>query len=162
MTELNFDKYDRFAADPSGFGKALAVVFDIDGTLARHDHRGPYDLKQLMTDGVHEHIKSLLLMYWHNHYTVFIVSGRYEADNKGNDFRAMTIQWLEDNGIPYDHLFMRPASDSRNDADLKHMVFDRELRDEYNIEAWFDDRDRVVRRMRDLGVNVLQVADGNF
>ena len=57
---------------------------------------------------------------------------------------------------------MRRADDNRNDADVKHEIFNTEFRDKYEIEAWFDDRDRVVRRMRKLGVNVLQVADGDF
>lgn len=133
----------------------LCVVFDIDGTLAKH-FRSPYDYSRLHTDGVFEHIKQLNKFYWDNHYSVFIVSGRPDT------YRAETEKWLEENGVQYDHLFMRRADDNRNDADVKHEIFNDEFRHQYEIEAWFDDRDRVVRRMRKLGVPVLQVADGDF
>lgn len=135
----------------------LAVVFDIDGTLARH-HRSPYDYSRLSTDSVFENTKSILKMYWDAHYTVFIVSGRPGTDQ----IRADTIQWLSRHGIPYDHLFMRKPNDTRNDADVKQEIFETEFRNQYDIENWFDDRDRVVRRLRKLGVNVVQVAYGDF
>jgi len=157
MNDYEYDivPYDPNTPDIYGFDRSLAVVFDIDGTLARH-HRSPYDYGRLGTDTVFENIKNLNLMYWSSHYSVFIVSGR--PDN----YRADTEVWLAKNGIRYDHLFMRRADDKRNDADVKHEIFNNEFRDIYDIENWFDDRDRVVRRMRKLGVNVVQVNDGDF
>lgn len=133
----------------------LCVVFDIDGTLARH-HRSPYDYSRLHTDTVFSHVKELNRLYWEACSSVFIVSGRPDT------YRAETEKWLTDNEIKYDHLFMRRGDDNRNDADVKHEIFNTEFRKQYEIEAWFDDRDRVVRRMRKLGVNVMQCADGDF
>jgi hypothetical protein len=41
-------------------------------------------------------------------------------------------------------------------------MVDNYIRGKYNILMWFDDRDRVVRRLRKLGIKVAQVADGEF
>lgn len=133
----------------------LCVVFDIDGTLAKH-HRSPYDYERLHTDTVHEHIRSLNEMYWNAYRSIFIVSGRPDT------YYRETKQWLDDNGIQYDALYMRRGDDKRDDRDVKHEIFNKHFRDQYNVEMWIDDRDRVVKRMRALGVNVMQVADGDF
>lgn len=143
---------EPYTPDPES---ALCVVFDIDGTLAKHN-RSPYDYSRLHTDTVFAHIKELNRLYWESCSSIFIVSGRPDT------YREETRKWLIDNDIYFDHLFMRRADDNRNDADVKHEIFNNEFRDQYEIEAWFDDRDRVVRRMRKLGINVLQVADGDF
>ena len=144
---------------PRYFPKASvppAIVVDIDGTLARHDHRSPYDYKQLYTDGLHVHIANLVDLYGAAAYNIIIMSGRPDT------YRQETEEWLKLHDIEYDKLYMREASDSRNDADVKQDLFDKYVRDQYRVNVWLDDRDRVVRRMRKLGINVLQVADGDF
>lgn len=147
--------YDPSTPDSDGDERQLAVIFDIDGTLARH-HRSPFDYSRLGTDSVFEHIKNLNHLYYEDGYHVFIVSGRPDT------YRAETEQWLQVNGIKYDELYMRRGDDTRNDADVKHEIFDREFRSDFEIDLWVDDRNRVVRRMRKLGINVAQVADGDF
>jgi predicted kinase len=141
---------------------SLCVVFDLDGTLFRH-HRSPYDYSKVGTDTVYENVKQLLKFYWDNHYSVFLCSGRPDVQN-GLDIRKMTEDSLAKNSIPYDHLFMRDGVMQKdwNDSDVKHYIFNTEFRDNYEIENWFDDRDRVVRRLRKLGVSVNQVRDGDF
>jgi len=57
---------------------------------------------------------------------------------------------------------MREAGDSRNDADVKQEMVDKYIRGRYNVLIWLDDRDRVVRRLRKLGIKVGQVAEGDF
>lgn len=146
---------DPDAKDIMGFDREPIVVFDIDGTLARH-HRSPYDYSKLHTDTVFYHVKHLNRLYYRHGYTVFIVSGRPDS------YRAETEHWLTANGIKYHELYMRRASDTRNDADVKHEIFDIFIRPNHVVQAWFDDRDRVVRRMRKLGINVFQVAEGDF
>lgn len=141
--------------DPAGFDREPVIVFDIDGTLARH-HRSPYDYSRLGTDSVFEHIAQLARNYYALGYDILVVSGRPDT------YFAETAQWLRDNGIPYTNMHMRRADDNRNDADVKHEIFDKYIRPYYWVENWFDDRDRVVRRLRKLGINVSQVAYGNF
>lgn len=137
-------------------GSAEAVVVDIDGTLAEHVARSPYDYSRVHTDGVHQHIKKLVDLYWEDGYEVIVLSGRPDT------CREATEQWLENNDIFYTELYMRAGDDGRNDADVKQDLFDKYVRDQYRVHVWLDDRDRVVRRIRKLGVNVLQVAPGDF
>jgi predicted kinase len=132
------------------------IVVDIDGTLARHDHRSPYDYSKVLTDGVHEHIRDIVTKYYEDDYFVLVVSGRPDSCEQD------TYKWLYHNRIPFDDVFMRKTGDQRNDADIKHEIFNRHIRNQYDVRIWLDDRDRVVRRMRKLGINVLQVAEGKF
>jgi predicted ABC-type ATPase len=140
--------------------KPLAIVYDLDGTVARHDHRSPYDYSRLDTDGLHTEIADIISKYSnYDGYFALALSGRPDVDNN----RVQTLDWLYRKDVPCDHLFMRPADMLKdNDADVKQFLFDTHIRDNFNVEFWLDDRDRVVRRLRKLGIKVLQVADGDF
>jgi predicted kinase len=156
LTEAYMNDYiplEPYKPDPS---TAMAIVVDIDGTLARHDHRSPYDYSKVLTDGVHEHIRDIVTKYYEDDYFVLVVSGRPDSCEQD------TYKWLYHNRIPFDDVFMRKTGDQRNDADIKHEIFNRHIRNQYDVRIWLDDRDRVVRRMRKLGINVLQVAEGKF
>jgi predicted kinase len=135
----------------------LCVVFDIDGTLARH-HRSPYDYTKVSTDSVFEHIRNLPRLYYDAGYTVIICSGRPGSDQ----IRKDTTDWLIANDIPFDHLYMREEFDKRNDADVKQQIVLEKIAPSHHIEHWFDDRNRVVDRLRAMGINVSQVAPGDF
>lgn len=141
------------------FSAIKAILVDLDGTLAKHVARSPYDYSRVKTDEVHPHIRTLVNGYYNSGYSVFGFSGRPDI----NDVRKDTEEWLNENGILFDKLYMRPADQlTVNDADVKQFLFDKYIRDNYDVEVMLDDRNRVVRRMRKLGVNVLQVADGDF
>lgn len=135
---------------------AAAIVVDIDGTLAEHVARSPYDYSRVLTDAVHEHIAELVRMYRDYGYYILIVSGREDS------CREDTKTWLKTHNIPYDALFMRETGDKRDDRDVKQDIFDTYIRDLYQVSVWIDDRKRVVDRMRALGIKVLQVAPGDF
>lgn len=141
------------------FSARKAILFDLDGTVAKHVARSPYDYSRVKTDAVHQHIRTMINGYYDSGYAVFGFSGRPDINNVRKD----TEEWLEENGIWYHQLHMRPADQlTVNDADVKQFLFDKYIRDSYDVEVMLDDRNRVVRRMRKLGVNVLQVADGDF
>lgn len=157
---------DMVLSPPLIFDKDLpdTVVFDIDGTLAEHIARSPYDYTRVGTDGVFQHIARLTRMYDDYGFHVMIMSGRPGS----LEVRKDTINWLLANGIYFDELHMRgedlpnPESDKRNDTVVKMEMVDKHIRGKYNVEHWFDDRDRVVRILRKLGIKVSQVADGDF
>lgn len=141
------------------FSAPKAVLFDLDGTMAKHVARSPYDYSRVRTDEVHTHIRKLVNGYYDSGYVCMGFSGRPDIDN----VRADTERWLDDNDVLFHKLYMRPADQlTVNDADVKQFLFDKYIRDNYDVEIMLDDRNRVVRRMRKLGVNVLQVADGDF
>lgn len=141
------------------FSAPKAILVDLDGTLAKHVSRSPYDYSRVWTDAVHPHIRTLVNGYYDSGYKVFGFSGRPDVDNVRQD----TEEWLQYHDVHYHKLYMRPADQlTVNDADVKQFLFDTYIRNNYDVEVMLDDRNRVVRRMRKLGVNVLQVADGDF
>lgn len=140
-------------------GTDACIVVDIDGTVAEHLERSPYDYSRVLTDGPIMPLVKLVNLYWDAGYEVIFMSGRPDIDN----VREHTEMWLDNFGIPYSALFMRPGDMLKeNDADVKQHLFDKYVRDFYTVDMWFDDRDRVVRRLRKLGIKVAQVADGDF
>lgn len=141
------------------FSAPKAILFDLDGTAAKHVARSPYDYSRVKTDAVHPHIRTMINGYYDSGYACFGFSGRPDINNVRKD----TEDWLRENGFLFHKLYMRPADQlTVNDADVKQFLFDTYIRDNYDVEVMLDDRNRVVRRMRKLGVNVLQVADGDF
>lgn len=88
--------------------------------------------------------------------TVIVMSGRSDS------CRKETAQWLVDNGIPYEHLFMRKNGDMRADWIVKDELIRKHVHNRYNVVYCLDDRNQVVDHNRDMGYRVFQVAPGNF
>jgi hypothetical protein len=85
------------------------------------------------------------------------LSGRTDA------CRTATCEWLcEHIPVPFQRLYMRPAGDGRKDSAVKLELFDRYIRDSYDVTCVLDDRDQVVAMWRSLELTCLQVAPGNF
>lgn len=136
-----------------------AYIIDIDGTLAKMHGRGPYEFDKIGTDVPNEAVVQVVLnlAQWNN---LIIVSGREEK------YREVTTDWLnryikdiQDNPL-WDILFMRPTDDTRNDAIVKQEIYEREIKGKYNIRGVFDDRPRVIRMWRSLGLPVFDVGPG--
>lgn len=149
--------------------KPKAIVCDLDGTLFRHVARSPYEYTKVYTDVPDPFILNMLHMYKYQGYEIVFLSGRPEKVVVAGvpvDVRGETTRCLFDKAqlLPVGnvHLFMRPEGDNGNDADVKQMLFDKYVRYNFEVSVWLDDRNRVVRRIRKLGVNVHQVAEGDF
>lgn len=138
-------------------GTPPAILVDIDGTVALHGTRSPFDETRVHEDRPNRPvIRAVVAMRVANHALIFM-SGRSEA------CRAATEDWIRRHVSPaWDGLYMRPAGDFRKDSVVKAELFDRHVRSQWDVQAVFDDRDQVVRMWRDLGLTVFQVADGNF
>jgi predicted kinase len=156
-----YNQYLRVIETPKPAEKDC-VVFDIDGTLAHMDGRSPYDETLVGTDSVDEEVLSLNMALavarkavGHD-LKIFIMSGRHES------CRGETEKWLNEHSIQYDALYMRPTDDDRNDSIVKGEMYEEHINGQYRVWAWFDDRDRVVLAMRNKGIKVLQVAEGDF
>jgi uncharacterized HAD superfamily protein len=139
-------------------GKPKAFMVDIDGTLAHmRDYRGPFDWHKVHLDDVDDTVADIVTNLWASkEYVVIVMSGRdAECFNE-------TWKWLEDNGIPFDHLLMRSEKDMRKDNIVKAELFDAYVRDNFDVQFVLDDRDQVVEMWRAMGLTCLQVAPGNF
>lgn len=133
-----------------------AIICDIDGTLAKMGDRSPFDWARVGIDTVNKPVAELVHLM-SQVCDVFVFSGRDEA------CRPETKKWLEDNGIVYTKLLMRPMGSTRKDSLVKKELFDEHIRGKYNIKFVLDDRDQVVRMWREeLGLTCLQVDYGNF
>jgi predicted kinase len=139
------------------------IIVDIDGTLAHMNGRSPYDYSKVSTDTLDETVASIVRRYYQRDIMsdlpdtyVVIVSGR-EAVCKPE-----TEQWLADNGIRYDELYMRAAEDKRDDRIVKQEIYEANIKPRFNVRFVLDDRDRVVKMWREQGLKVLQCAEGDF
>lgn len=77
---------------------------------------------------------------------IICVSGR-EAVCK-----EWTKQWLDTYYIDYSELHMRAEGDSRCDTIVKEEIFWEYIEPNYNVIAAFDDRARVIRKWKDIGI----------
>jgi len=151
-----YDKYLKPKPPEYSDDKQNAYIFDIDGTLAKMTGRSPYDYTQVHTDVPNHNITMIARLLKQSGLPIILCSGR-KAECKEE-----TEKWLKDNAIPYDFLFMRATDDSRKDSIIKKEIYDREIKDKYNVLAVFDDRNQVVDMWRSLGLTCLQCDYGNF
>lgn len=148
--------------------KVDCIIIDIDGTVALRNGRSPYDYSKVSTDVRNEPICRMLSMldfyrvrneFRGRNLTFNFVSGR-----EGTCY-VDTDKWLADELFggtrPY-NLFMRVPDDKRDDTIIKHEIYERHIQPYFNVLFVLDDRDKVVRMWRDLGLTCLQVADGDF
>lgn len=129
-----------------------AVIFDVDGTLARMDGRGPFEWEEVGNDLPQEEIILLLRMFERERWCILIFSGRDSV------CREQTEQWLYRHAIPYDELLMRPQGDNRKDAEVKREFYDS-LKQRYDMVYAVDDRPQVCRLWHELGLCLLKVGD---
>lgn len=132
------------------------VMVDIDGTVALHGTRNPYDTSRYHEDTPNTNVIAAIRCMSAAGYGVVYCSGR---DAK---FREVTETWLAENVQIPGRLFMRPEGDTRRDDIVKLELFDAHIRNSFNVALVYDDRDRVVAAWRSIGLTVCQVADGAF
>ena len=174
----------------SGHGKI--VIFDLDGTLAIIDKRRLkagktkdgkvtdkmdwdvfFDPENISLDTPNEPVIKMAQLFAEDGFKIVIFSGR----NDRSFFS--TKDWLKINKVPFDLLVMRPdkfKSDSWPIADgnpatkdmrfMPDEILKKKMLDTFvDIDDVFlvvDDRNKVVKMWRDLGLNVFQVAPGDF
>lgn len=144
-------------------GKPKAVIFDVDGTLAKMVGRSPYDLEKCDTDTINPMVVELARSYFRDGYAVIVVSGR-ESGTKDDEikYKVMTRKWLTDKFIPFTEHFQREQGDSRGDMIVKEEIFWRDIAPYYDVKLAVDDRAQVVEMWRRIGVECWQVDHGDF
>lgn len=142
----------------------MIVVFDIDGTLAKIDHRLHHIKKKpkdwasfdasISKDEVNEPVVEVYKHLYRADHIVLLASGRNERS------RERTENWLFKHGIFYDKLYMRPKMDYRCDSIVKKEILDQIIVDYGKPDMVFDDRPRVVNMWRENGIFVFDVYQG--
>ncbi len=93
------------------------------------------------------------------YYTAIFLTGRPEK------CRQNTLDWLKNNDLPIadmDILFMREDGDRRPDYLIKREIYEREIKDKYEVVGVFEDRQQCVDMWRSLGLTCFQVARGDY
>lgn len=139
------------------------IIVDIDGTLALRNDRSPFDWSKVNTDLPNRRVIALVEDLASIGHHILFMSGREDV----GDCRKDTVQWLKDNldfleddDVP--ELYMRAEKDHRPDDEVKYELFDIHVRNCNDISFVLDDRDKVVKMWREIGLTCLQVAEGNF
>jgi predicted kinase len=132
-----------------------AIIVDVDGTLALVNGRGHYDYDLVGTDVPNQPVVDLVRTLAREFFIIY-VSGRPES------CRNDTRNWIDQHVCVGGPMFLRATDDKRKDAVIKREIFDREIRNNYDVRWVVDDRNQVVRMWRELGLTVLQVAEGAF
>ena len=164
------------------------IIFDLDGTLANIDSRRDISMKPngkldwdifaapnsiLALDKPNAPVIKMAQMFKADGFKIVIFSGR---NDRGFD---ATVQWLNDFKVPFDLLVMRPdkfkdkswpiADGNPATPDMRFMpdeILKKKMLDTFvdinDVFLVVDDRDKVVKMWRDLGLNTFQVAPGDF
>jgi predicted kinase len=134
-----------------------AVVCDLDGTFAKIGNRSPYDASKCDETDLPNWpvINTVKAMKLQNYHIVF-ASGREEKD------RAPSQRFIE-KYIDFNYnLYMRKTGDPRKDFIIKEEMYNNDIFTKYNVLYVLDDRKQVVNKLREMGLTVFQVAEGNF
>lgn len=133
----------------------LAVIVDIDGTIALTGNRDIYDYSKVDVDIPRMDVVKVIKSLEEQNIKIIIFSGRkLQAKDK-------TIQWLKDNLIPFNEIYLRNNEESNNncsDIVAKYRMFN-EVRDKYDFIGAFDDRPKVTRLYQELGLTTFFVGE---
>ena len=164
------------------------VIFDLDGTLANIDVRRDKSLKPngkldwdkfasptsiMDWDEPNVPVIKMAQLFKNDGFNIVIFSGR---NDRG--FFA-TKDWLKKHNVPFDLLVMRPdkfqskawpiAHGNPATPDMRWMpdeILKKAMLDTFvdinDVFVVVDDRDKVVKMWRDLGLNTFLVAAGDF
>ncbi len=146
----------------------ICVISDIDGTLAHmNGKRGPYDWHKVGSDDLDHAVAKVLdgLRATNDigdlyKIDIFLFSGRDEV------CRPETEAWLDHYCISYDKLYMRRSDHLRPDGgqvadtEVKREIYEKYIKDKYNVLFIMDDRPQVCRMWRDeFGLRVMNLGD---
>ncbi len=124
------------------------IICDIDGTLAYMNGRSPYDYSKVSTDLPNTNLTRILSQF--KDIPLFIFTGRKPS------CRVETGTWLYENRVEYSQLVMRKSEDDdRPDEVVKKEFYEEHIKGKYNVIAVFDDRPKVIRMWKELGLFVL-------
>jgi|SRR6478609_5844165 len=140
--------------------KPNALIVDLDGTLANLNGRLPYGDAQancgndLLREDVLDMVRDERGESEDDDPFVLIVSGRFDT------YADQTAAWLEKHGVEWDELFMRRADDQRADQLIKQEIYEDFIEPFFNVVRVYDDRPKVIRMWRELGLDVVDVGSG--
>jgi predicted kinase len=138
--------------------KGNAIIVDLDGTYCHKCDRNWFEYSKVDQDALDVTVDGIVRAYANMGYTILIVSGREGTQ----ECRSKTLSWLDKHKVPYYDLMMRNEKDFRRDSIVKKEIYERFIKDKFDVEFVLDDRNSVCIMWREIGLKCLQVAEGNF
>lgn len=112
-----------------------AVLVDLDGTVAMHNGRGPFEWNKIYTDICDFRMKSMLQKLSDSGVLIIFFTGR----NKTETAFKQTDEWLSKNfDFPW-ILYMRDENDFRHSDICKEEMYNKYIKGKYNVLCAFDD-----------------------
>ena len=130
-------------------------LVDIDGTLAINNTRSPFAWDRVAEDALNLVVATTIEKLGRD-TDIILLSGRSSV------CYDLTVAWLKQHEVNYKNLLMRPANDQRSDDILKSELYYFHIRDRYNVIGVIDDRPKVCRMWRNLGLSVFQVGNPDY
>ena len=133
-----------------------AVIVDLDGTVAFHNGRGPFEWDKIQTDIPNNCLLKILdNLANESCVTVIFLTGR----NKTETAYKETDKWLQEHcDFPW-LLVMRDADDYRSSDISKKELYEKYVKGKYNVLAVFDDSIKCTKMWREQGLFTCQVGD---
>jgi predicted kinase len=156
IEQMYYDYLDK-PDSPPVFDPQLpnCYLVDIDGTLAINNTRHPFDWDRVGEDDLNPAVAKTIEKLGRD-TDIVLLSGRSKV------CYDLTVTWLKQHKIDYKDLFMRPADDQRSDDILKSELYYFHIHDKYNVIGIIDDRPKVCRMWRNLGLSVFQVGNPDY
>jgi hypothetical protein len=134
-----------------------AVVVDINGTLsdvsrvvhmisgAEKDWEGFFDAMNSNRVPVNKMVKEFIDLV-RPRYAVVLVSGAPDR------YRAQTEQWLLRHRVHFDDIHFRPEWDKRRGWQYKKTLYEKKLKNIYNVKLVLDDKEDACRTWTEHGL----------
>lgn len=133
------------------------IICDLDGTLAMHNGRTPFEWDRLQEDKIDTRLSLMLKIYSKlEEVEVIFLTGR--PDN----VRDATEKWLDDNFEGDYKLIMRESKDFSHGQDCKKKLYEQYIEGKYNVLCVFEDSNKCVEMWRELGLLTLQPQNGDY
>ena len=141
------------------------VVCDIDGTITDCEHRRHHldgdkkDWKGFFSEMSQDSLRLEIAaqvgkLCMDEDATLIFVSARPE------EYHKITMDWLDNHfSVGPIRLIMRNSNDSRDDTIVKKEIYDKYLKN-MNVIRVFDDRPKVIRMWRELGLDCTDCGNG--
>jgi len=152
--------------------KPQAIIVDIDGTIADATHRlhhikdGKRDWEPFFDAMVDD-------TFMHDAWAKILKEVSYASEElprvifltaRPDSHWDQTVKWITDHvpaGLPAEYeLLMRKKGDHRPDIEVKAELYDKLIKQNYNVILAFEDRPAVLRMWLEKGLTAVQMGTG--
>ena len=154
--KMYYDYLEQPQSSPTAISdRPNCYLVDVDGTVAINTTRSPFAWHRVDEDSPNLPVIQLVQQLSQTH-KIIIMSGRSDV------CRELTEQWLDRYQIPHHELLMRSENDQRPDELVKSDLYHTHILGNYNTLGVVDDRPKVCRMWRRLGLSVFQVGNPDY